>query len=106
MRKFNARRRFRAGIMAAKAISGLSVLSVKSKAGTTKIKHVIEEAKGVEHSTASSIAPTTETTTSTEETKAPANGETAPTETATATETETPTPTPTPTETEKATPTE
>jgi calcium/calmodulin-dependent protein kinase I len=31
MKRYNARRRFRAGIMAAKAISGLSVHSVKKK---------------------------------------------------------------------------
>lgn len=41
MKRYNARRRFRAGIMAAKAISGLTVHSVKKKSSGMNALEVV-----------------------------------------------------------------
>lgn len=41
MKRYNARRRFRAGIMAAKTISSLSVSSVKKRTSASDVAHSI-----------------------------------------------------------------
>lgn len=56
MKRYNARRRFRAGIMAAKAISGLSVHSVKKKSSGVNALEVVHAT--VKESTETPASPT------------------------------------------------
>lgn len=44
MKRYNARRRFRAGIMAAKTISSLSVSSVKKRTSASDVGHSLAAA--------------------------------------------------------------
>lgn len=58
MKRYNARRRFRAGIMAAKAISGLTVHSVKKKSSGVNALEVVTATAAVKESTETPASPT------------------------------------------------